>query len=164
VPSAAQTLVPVAAQASDVRSLDTKAPSEAASSAQPSPRSEVTKLATDEICKHDEDHLQWLSNSPTSDEAMRFLAELRCEKLEGADVSGVIIEGGEQDEGRTRATWRDHQRMLCGIHHTPQAKPGVVKRGPKIAPRDVVTAAAQAFARNEIDRAELMRRITPSLS
>jgi hypothetical protein len=54
--------------------------------------------------------------------------------------------------------------MLCGIHHTPQAKPESVKRGPKIAPRDVVTAAAQAFARNEIDRAELMRRITPSLS
>jgi hypothetical protein len=28
----------------------------------------------------------------------------------------------------------------------------------------VVTAAAQAFARNDIDRAEFMRRITPSLS
>jgi hypothetical protein len=69
----------------------------------------------------------------------------------------------EQDEGKARATWRDHQRMLCGIHHTPQAKPKQVERGPKIAPRDVVTAAAQAFARNEIDRAELMRRITPSL-
>jgi hypothetical protein len=70
----------------------------------------------------------------------------------------------EQDEGKPRATWRDHQRMLCGIHHTPQAKPKLVKQGPKIAPRDVVTAAAQAFARNEIDRAELMRRITPSPS
>ena len=70
----------------------------------------------------------------------------------------------EQEEGKTRATWRDHRGMLCGIHHTPQAKPKPVKRGPKIAPRDVVTAAAQAFARNEIDRAELMRRITPSLS
>ena len=81
VPAAAQAPVPVAAQASDVRSLDTKAPSEAASPAQPSPPSEVAKLATDEICKHDEDRLQWLSNNPTSDEAMRFLAELRCEKL-----------------------------------------------------------------------------------
>jgi hypothetical protein len=70
----------------------------------------------------------------------------------------------EQDEGKARATWRDHQRMLCGIHHTPQAKPKPVKLGPKIAPRDVVTAAAQAFARNEIDRVELMRRITPSPS
>jgi hypothetical protein len=63
-----------------------------------------------------------------------------------AGMSGVISEGGERLrvflDGKTRAT----------------------KRGPKIAPRDVVTAAAQAFARNEIDRAELMRRITPSLS
>ena len=81
VPAAAQAPLPVAAQASDVRSLDTKAPSEAASPAQPSPPSEVAKLATDEICKHDENRLQWLSNSPTSNEAMRFLAELRCEKL-----------------------------------------------------------------------------------
>ena len=64
-------------------------------------------------------------------------------------MSGVISEGGERLrvflDGKTRAT-----------------KP--VKRGPKIAPRDVATAAAQAFARNEIDRAELMRRITPRLS
>jgi len=68
----------------------------------------------------------------------------------------------EQDEGKARATWRDHQRMLCGIPHTPQAKPKRAKRPPKIIPRDAVMAAAQAFARNEIDRAELMRRITPS--
>jgi len=64
-------------------------------------------------------------------------------------VSGIISEGGQR---------------FSGIRHTPQAKPKPVKRGPKIVPRDVVTAAAQAFARNEIDRAELMRRITPSLS
>ena len=71
----------------------------------------------------------------------------------------------EQNEGKARATWRDHQRMLCGIHHTPQAKPKPVKRGRRIAaPRDIVTAAAQAFARNEIDRVELMRRITPTPS
>jgi hypothetical protein len=69
----------------------------------------------------------------------------------------------EQDQCKARAIWREfHQRMLHGIYHTPQAKPERVKRGPKIAPRDVVTAAAQAFARNEIDRAELMRRITPT--
>jgi hypothetical protein len=70
----------------------------------------------------------------------------------------------EQDEGKAHASWRDCQPMLCGIHHTPQAKPKRVERGRKIAPREVVTAAAQAFARNEIDRAELMRRITPSPS
>ena len=53
------------------------------------------------------------------------------------------------------------ENRLPGIFHTPRAKPKPVKRGPKIAPREVVMAAAQAFARNEIDRAELMRRITP---
>jgi hypothetical protein len=72
---------------------------------------------------------------------------------------------GENSEKNTaRASWRDYQRLLRGIHHIPQAKPKPVKREPKIAPRDVVTAAARAFARNEIDRAELMRRITPSRS
>ncbi len=77
----------------------------------------------------------------------------------------MLGQDSENDEkNKARASWRDHQRMLCGIHHTPQAKPKPVKRGPKIAPHDVVTAAAQAFARNEIDRAELMRRITPSLN
>jgi hypothetical protein len=77
-------------------------------------------------------------------------------------ISAMI---GENDEkNKPRASWRDYQRLLCGIHHTPLAKPKPVKRGRKIAPRDVVIAAAQAFARNEIDRAELMRRITPSPS
>jgi hypothetical protein len=69
---------PVAAQASDGGVSDMKTPSEDTSSNQPSPRSEV---ASDEICRRDEDRLERLSNSPTSDEAMRFLTELRCEKL-----------------------------------------------------------------------------------
>jgi hypothetical protein len=51
--------------------------SEVAPPGRPSHPSEIATLASDEICKHDGD----LSNSPTSDEAMRFLAELRCEKL-----------------------------------------------------------------------------------
>jgi hypothetical protein len=72
---------PEAVRASNGGSPEMKTPSEAAPPAQPSPPSEVAKLAADEICKHDEDRLQWLSNNPTSDEAMRFLAELRCEKL-----------------------------------------------------------------------------------
>jgi hypothetical protein len=81
------------------------------------------------------------------------------------EVSTILGQDSENDEkNKASAGWRDHQRMLCGIHHNPRAKPKRVKRGPKIAARDVVTAAAQAFARNEIDRAELMRRITPSPS
>ena len=74
----------------------------------------------------------------------------------------MLGQDSENEKNNARATWRDHKRMFCGIHHTPRTKPEPVKRGPRIAPRDIVTAAAQAFARNEIDRAELMRRITPS--
>ena len=66
------------AQASDGGLSDMKTPSEDTSSDQPSPRSEV---ASDEICRRDEDRLERLSNGPTTDEAMRFLTELRCEKL-----------------------------------------------------------------------------------
>jgi hypothetical protein len=72
---------PAGAQASNGGSSDTKTPSEVASPGRPSQPSEVATLASDEICKRDEDRLQRLFNSPTSDEAMRFLAELRCEKL-----------------------------------------------------------------------------------
>ena len=60
----------VAAQAS---LSDIKTPSEDTSSDQP--------VASDKICRRDEYGLERLSHSPTSDEAMRFLTELRCEKL-----------------------------------------------------------------------------------
>jgi hypothetical protein len=66
----------VPAQAPNGGSLDTKTPSEFASLDRPS-RSEV---ASDEICKRDEDRLQRLPNSQISDEAMRFLNELRAKK------------------------------------------------------------------------------------
>jgi hypothetical protein len=75
-------------------------------------------------------------------------------------VSAMLGENDGKNEDS--ASSRDYQRWLRGIFHTPQVKPEPVKRGPKIAPREVVMAAAQAFARNEIDRAELMRRITPT--
>jgi hypothetical protein len=71
---------PLAAEASD-GSSDSKTPSDVASPSRTSPPPEVATLSSDEICKRDEDRLERLSNSPTSDEAMRFLTELRCEKL-----------------------------------------------------------------------------------
>jgi hypothetical protein len=70
-----------AAQASNSGSSDTKTLSEVAPPGLPSHPSEVATPASDEICKRDEDRLQRLSNSPTNDEAMRFLTQLRCEKL-----------------------------------------------------------------------------------
>ena len=71
---------PELVQPSNGGSQDTKIPKETPSPSQPSLGSEAA-LDTDEICKKDEDRLQWLSNSPTRDEATRFLTELRCEKL-----------------------------------------------------------------------------------
>ena len=68
---------PAVAQASNGGSSDAKTPSKDSSPDRLSPRSEV---GSDEICKRDEDRLLGLS-SPTRDEAMRFLTELRCEKL-----------------------------------------------------------------------------------
>jgi hypothetical protein len=69
---------PAVAQVSNGGWSDAKTPSEDSSPDRLSPRSEV---ASDEICKRDEERLGRLSKSPTSDEAMRFLTELRCEKL-----------------------------------------------------------------------------------
>ena len=69
---------PAVAQASDGGSSDTKLPSEDTSLDRPSPRSEG---ASDEICRRDKDRLERLSDSRTSDEALRFLTKLRCEKL-----------------------------------------------------------------------------------
>jgi hypothetical protein len=62
-------------------SPEMKTPSEAASPSQPSPGPEVATPTIDEVCGGDEDRLERLSNSRSSDEAMRFLTELRCEKL-----------------------------------------------------------------------------------
>jgi hypothetical protein len=72
---------PELVQASNNRSPEMKTPSEAASPSQPSPGSEVATPTTDEVCRRDEDRLERLSNSRSSGEAMRFVTELRCEKL-----------------------------------------------------------------------------------
>ena len=72
---------PAAAQALNGESVDTKASDEVASPGRPFQPSEVAALASDVICKRDEDRLQQLSDGPTRGEAMQFLTELRCEKL-----------------------------------------------------------------------------------
>ena len=66
---------PELVQISNKGSLEMKTPSEAASPSQSSPGS------TDEVCRRDEDRLERLSNSRSSDEATRFVTELQCEKL-----------------------------------------------------------------------------------
>jgi hypothetical protein len=72
---------PELVQASNYGSPEMKTPSEAASPSQSPPGSEVATPTTDEVCRRDEDRLERLSNSRSSDEAMRVVTELRCEKL-----------------------------------------------------------------------------------
>ncbi len=72
---------PTAAQAPDTGAADTKIPSEVVSPPPPSAGTETARVASDEICKSDEDRLEQLSKSPTSDGIIRLLIEMRCEKL-----------------------------------------------------------------------------------
>lgn len=71
---------PTAAPLPDTGAADTKIPSESVPPPPPSTESDAV-AASDEICRGDEDRLQRLSNSPTSDGVVRLLIELRCEKL-----------------------------------------------------------------------------------
>ncbi len=70
-----------AAQAPDRAPPDTKIPGDVVSPPPPSAGSEAATLASDDICKGDEDRLEKLSNNLTSDGVIRFLIELRCENL-----------------------------------------------------------------------------------
>ena len=72
---------PTAAQAPDTGAADTKIPSEVVSPPPPSAGTETARVASDEICKSDEDRLEQLSKSPTSDGIIRLLIAMRCEKL-----------------------------------------------------------------------------------
>ena len=73
---------PAAAQAPpDDGAADAKIPSGNAPSSLASTGLDTATLASDAICRGDEDRLQRLSNSPTSDGVIRLLIELRCEKL-----------------------------------------------------------------------------------
>ena len=74
-------LAPAAAARQDGAPSDTKITRGVVSETPPSAGSEAAPLAFDETCKGDEDRLDQLSKSPTSDGVIRFLIELRCEKL-----------------------------------------------------------------------------------
>jgi hypothetical protein len=72
---------PAAEQAPNPGPPDTKIPSQVVSPPPPSQGTEAATVASDEICKGDEDRLEQLSQSPTSDGIIRLLIEMRCEKL-----------------------------------------------------------------------------------
>jgi hypothetical protein len=72
---------PTVAQAPDTGAPDTTIPSGDVPPPPASTGSDAATVATDETCRGDEDRLQRLSDSPTSDGVIRLLIELRCEKL-----------------------------------------------------------------------------------
>ena len=72
---------PATAQGVDARASEPKTSPEVAALDGSPAESAVAASASDEICKQDEDRLERLSTSPTADGVLRFLIELRCEKL-----------------------------------------------------------------------------------
>ena len=72
---------PAVAQAPDAGAADAKLTVDSIPPSLPAPKSNAATLASDEICRVDQDRLQQLSSSPTSDGVIRLLIELRCEKL-----------------------------------------------------------------------------------
>ena len=72
---------PTAARTPDTGAADTTIPSGNVPPPLPSTGSDAATVASDEICRGDQDRLQRLSDSPTSDGVIRLLIELRCEKL-----------------------------------------------------------------------------------
>ena len=79
--SALTPAAPTAAHAPDTGAADTTIPSGNVPPPLPSTGSDAATVASDEICRGDQDRLQRLSDSPTSDGVIRLLIELRCEKL-----------------------------------------------------------------------------------
>jgi hypothetical protein len=69
------------AQPPDTGAADRQSPDGNVAPPLPLAESNAATLASDEICRGDEDRLQQLSNSPTGDGVVRLLIELRCEKL-----------------------------------------------------------------------------------
>jgi hypothetical protein len=121
--SARAELDKVAAPAPDRAPPDTKTPSDVVSPPPPSLKPEAATLASDEICKGDEDRLEKLSNSLTSDGVIRFLIELRCEKLRPQLIS------------------------LADRLKDPDPKPGAADPVPADRPDDKTPAAAGDAAR-----------------
>jgi hypothetical protein len=72
---------PATAEAVDALAAAPKASPEVARLDGSPAQSEATAPASDETCRQDEDRLEHLSTSPTADGVLRFLIELRCEKL-----------------------------------------------------------------------------------
>jgi len=109
---------PPASRAAKAEPPETRTPDEAASPGQSSPEAEVARGQADELCKSDKDRLRLLSRSPTSEEGLRLLAELRCEKLrpelfrltEHLDYQDPRAVAAEGHSSKVAQAWRARRR------------------------------------------------------
>ena len=94
---------------------DTRATNEADAPATPSADTQVAAVTPDDVCKRDEERLERLRKSPSSEEAARFANELGCDKLRpqllalvedlGRSAPAAAAIGGAKSEASdTRAT------------------------------------------------------------
>ena len=110
---------PAAAQAPNPEPPDTKIPSEVVSPPPPSAGTEAPRVASDEICKGDEDRLEQLSKSPTSDGIIRLLIDMRCEKLRPQ-----LVRLAENQDDQPRAGAGDVAHVFsASISPEPAASP-----------------------------------------
>jgi hypothetical protein len=139
---------PTAAQAPDPGPPDTKIPSEVASPPPTSAGTEAARVASDEICKDDEDRLEQLSKSPTSDRIIRLLIEMRCEKLRPQLVR--LAEGLDDKAPKTAAD------AAPGPSSSISPDPIVSTTDPPLPPRRAVES--QNKARSSVDSRGLQPR------
>jgi hypothetical protein len=139
---------PEAEQAPNPGPPDTKIPSEVASPPPPSAGTEAARVASDEICKDDEDRLEQLSKSPTSDGIIRLLIEMRCEKLRPQLVR--LAEGLDDRAPKTAAD------AAPGPASSISPDPIVSTTDPPLPPRRA--AEPQNKARSSVDSRGLQPR------
>ncbi len=127
---------PAAVRAPDHGPRDAAIPGEGVSTQLPSPGTESATLPPDEICRDDESRLEKLSRNPTNDGVVRFLIELRCEKLrpqllrlaERLDdraptaSADAAQEGASAQAARSRTSESQHRTHFTGASHRSEAR------------------------------------------
>jgi hypothetical protein len=82
--------------------------------------------------------------------------------LNDKTVRFVLADETERERIRAQKRKNRQKRTYYGYHHSPLPAPKPIKPTPPVAiTKEVKDAAIMAFHLHEIDRHELMRRITP---
>jgi hypothetical protein len=133
---------------------DTRIPSEAVSAPPQSAGTEAPRVASDEICKGDEDRLEQLSKSPTSDGIIRLLIDMRCEKLRPQLVR--LAEGLDDKAPKTAAD------AAPGPSSSISPDPIVSTTDPPLPPRRAVEPQNKARSSADSRGLQPRRHASPS--